>query len=634
MKCPHCGTENAAGARVCVACGGQLADSASLTEALPSQDATTVASLVEQRTRRLASALEETAVVSTSPTSAADATRRIAASVPTVGDETASASVDPTTMRPVLKQTDDQYYVVRNTRDYDHDAQSVNHAATAERFETLASEEKGRNVRSDPYARSARKGDAPGEGNSRSKLRPLLAIFIIALVFAGGGAILTYGLEMWGGRTVPPVIGETQANAEASLQKKGLTVHVEAEPADDGIGRVLSQTPDPGTRIEEGTEVLIVVATNRTVPEVVGLSEEDARAKLADAGAETVDKKEVSSSEPEGTVVGVSPEEGKSFVSRNNVTIMVAVPFRVPDVTGAKENDAIKQLEEAGFSTEKKYIESDKTVRTVVETEPRAGETVEEGGHILVVISSPFPKDVYHVLDYFGHSSQDVDKFLDSKGFRFEKGAVDSNGNALALYRSDEEGEVKFSTKPYLKTLTLPKDDKANPLSTGAPIAGVRFELPADKVPGSFDRPGIEGLVRLCGLGGITEYVDTNTMPTPSGYAKSTAKFACATGSSNGLNWCVFMTEDGGKRAFVACGKEGLYKAQEIAADMAKFDNSLAKFTVYQEIYLVSGKTEEKKDDKAKTSQTNQNSQANKQGQSQNQGNASNWQNDDEEEDR
>ena len=48
----------------------------------------------------------------------------------------------------------------------------------------------------------------------------------------------------------------------------------------------------------------------------------------------------------------------------------------------------------------------------------------------------------------------------------------------------------------------------------------------------------------------------------------------------------------------------------------------------------MSGKTEENKDDKAKTSQTNQNAQANKPGQSQNQGNASNWQNDDEEEDR
>ena len=71
---------------------------------------------------------------------------------------------------------------------------------------------------------------------------------------------------------------------EARLAEKGMTVQVEAEPADDAIGKVLSQSPESGTRIPEGSQVTIVIAANRILPEVVGMSQEEAEKKIKKLG--------------------------------------------------------------------------------------------------------------------------------------------------------------------------------------------------------------------------------------------------------------------------------------------------------------------------------------------------------------
>ena len=340
--------------------------------------------------------------------------------------------LDETVLRPMAGDVlpnpdlapDGEHFIVRNTRDYDHDAQSTNLAAGSENFSTIREEHttSPRDVRRDPYARESRGSNAPGEGNSRSKLRPLLALLLVVLVLGGGGGVLTYGMELWGGKTVPNVVGEKQTDAEREITDKGLKVRMEAEPADDAIGKVLSQSPEGGVRIDEGSEVTIVVAANRTIPEVVGLSEEEARAKLQEAGAERIETEVVSSGEEEGTVLEVSPGAGEPFVSRSIVTLTVAGPYIVPDVVGKKEGDAVDAVKAEGLTPEVSYITSDKTVRTVVETSPAAGEAVGEGSTVQLKVSSPFPTDPMHLAEFFGHSSQDVDTYLQKQGLGLRPG--------------------------------------------------------------------------------------------------------------------------------------------------------------------------------------------------------------------
>ena len=624
MRCPHCGTDNADDVLVCASCGASLeggvtdADVDALMDQLP----TVVAQRVEERTRHLSEALaEETQLLDDAGETkliedAAETQLLVDADEtvlvePSAEEDDAGESepdepagdltepgiipVDATILRPRAKQTDDDYLYVRNTRDYDHDAQSVNVAASSDRFATLREERPKREGRRDPYARSARKGDVLGEGNSRSRLRPLLALLLVILVLGGGGGVLTYGMELWGGKSVPGTVGESQANAEAMLSDKGFEVNVQAEPADDAIGKVLSQDPEAGTRLPEGSEVTIVVATNRTIPEVVGLSEEEARAKLAEAGAERIETKVVSSSEAEGTVLEVSPGAGEPFVSRSIVTLTVAGPYIVPDVVGKKEGDAVDAVKAAGLTPEVSYITSDKTVRTVVETSPAAGEAVGEGSTVQLKVSSPFPTDPMHLAEFFAHSSQDVDTYLQKQGYSFGKGFVDSYGNAIATYESDQKGKFVFSSQPYVRDLALPKDGSSNVLSTGVPLAGVRLELAASDLPSGYDENAVKELVERCKFEGLSETITRQTIS--SGNKQTTAEFITASGKMGDLIWTVALVgNESTRRGVVTCAKEGLYSS----STLEPFGGSVAELVAYQEAYKPSEfqpKQEEKKDE-------------------------------------
>ena len=497
--------------------------------------------------------------------------------------------IDETVVRPMAVQSGDEHFVVRNTRDYDHDAQSVNVVAATENFDTITEPEgrrgKRRERKRDPYAHSAKEGRVPGEGNSRSKLRPLLAMFIIALVLGGGAAVASYGMEMWGGKTVPNLVGDSQEAAEAHLRDKGLVPHVEALPADEAIGKVIEQKPDAGTRIPEGDEVTIVIATNRTMPDVVGMSEEEALAVLREAGAENVISREVPSDETLGMVLEVSPAAGEAFVSHGEVVLSIAGWYHVPDVVGKKEQDALDEIEAAGLQGEIHYIVSSETVRTVVETEPAAGEPVSSDTVVQVRVSTPYPTDIYHLSEYFQHSSQDIDSFLEREEFRFDAGHLDGDENAVVRYLSDEKGTLTFSSRPLVKGLSIPQDKSSNVLSTGAPFAGIRLDGPKSLAPQGRDAAAVEGLAGDLGLTGIYDKTDNAnanaSVKQQDSAAHISVPYACAVGRMDGLVWTILVAGTGdASQVVVTCGKEGIYTS----IDLGGYNNSLARYVVVQEL--------------------------------------------------
>ncbi len=631
MRCPHCGYNNADDALFCAQCGVRQPQTGDATEAevdalmdnLPTvkaQRKNRINEVLAQETRMLrngeaakpkedcahreadvqtdASVLEPGGTVlmnqplaeqADNPEPAVDADPYAQDSEilhrPDANDMTVP-DVAATTLRPVpAPEKQEEYFVVRNTRDYDHDAQSVNQVSDVSNFETLHRNKPARDGWFDPYARSARKGDVLGEGNSRSKLRPLLALFVIALVLGAAGGVLTYGMELWGGRRVPYLLGESQATAEALLEEKGLVANVEAQPADDAIGKVIDQDPELGARIPEGSEVKVVVATNRTMPEVVGLSEDEARALLKEAGAEQIETKTKQTSEAEGTVLEVKPAAGEPFISRSTVTLTVATPFRVPDVIGKKESDAVSTLEEQGYSTEVTYVNSSETVRTVISTDPGAGEVISEGGTVRVVVSSPYPADPLHLAEFFNHSSQDVDTYLQEKGYNFDKGYIDSYGNALATYTSSDKGNFTFSSQPYVRTTVSPKEGSSNVMATGVPIAGVRLDFAASQIPEGYDKEAVEKLVEACGFTGQMGTCDNKSVRIPAGSPKTNASFICASGEMDDLVWTVIIVGNSStKRASATCAKKGLYSASELEG----FDGKVRNYVAYQEAYLSS----------------------------------------------
>ncbi|HEX6207925.1 MAG TPA: PASTA domain-containing protein, partial [Actinomycetota bacterium] len=136
------------------------------------------------------------------------------------------------------------------------------------------------------------------------------------------------------------------------------------------------------------------------VPDVVGLTEEEAMRVLGEAGF-TAQATEVDSSEPAGTVVGQSPQGGAKVPVSTTVTIQVstgkAPRARVPDVVGMSEGQAIGALERAGFAAAVSYETTNrKNLDGIVGAQaPGAGTRAKEGATVSITVyrhEKPKPK--------------------------------------------------------------------------------------------------------------------------------------------------------------------------------------------------------------------------------------------------
>ncbi len=123
----------------------------------------------------------------------------------------------------------------------------------------------------------------------------------------------------------PNVLGlpETDARqAFGNLGVSGASVRVEQRPAAGQAGLVVGQQPEPGSELDGTATLYVSVAA--VVPEVVGLTEEEARGSLADLGARVVAERVYHDSEAEGTVLAVEPAAGEPLVDAATLQVVGA----------------------------------------------------------------------------------------------------------------------------------------------------------------------------------------------------------------------------------------------------------------------------------------------------------------------
>jgi beta-lactam-binding protein with PASTA domain len=212
---------------------------------------------------------------------------------------------------------------------------------------------------------------------------------------------------------VPRVAGLTEASATARLDGLGFKVSVSRIPSNRPKGIVISQEPRPSTRELSGSVVGINVSrgpattttqtttqttttqppSGRPLPNVVGLAQRDAIARLQAAGFR-VDSYPADSSRPRGTVISQRPEGGKRASPSSRIRIDVSLgsgerPLRtIPDVVGRPENEAKQMLVELGFTVRSvDRPAADSSQRGVVLAQsPAAGGRASAGSQIVLSI--------------------------------------------------------------------------------------------------------------------------------------------------------------------------------------------------------------------------------------------------------
>lgn len=211
-----------------------------------------------------------------------------------------------------------------------------------------------------------------------------IALAIILAAVAGG----TYMAELWGGKTIPEVVGLSQPEAVDALAAKGFAAQAVEVKSDDPQGTVLSSDPEQGHRAEEGSTVTLSVAVPRIVPAIVGATSEEAAQALEAEGFTAVTYTEEKSNEAAGTVLAVSPEAGTEAKSGDAITVTVAVPYTVPDVEGMSEADAKAALEAEGYEVSTEwYTTEDIEEGTAVSTDPTAGSELNSGSEVTLYVA-------------------------------------------------------------------------------------------------------------------------------------------------------------------------------------------------------------------------------------------------------
>ena len=200
---------------------------------------------------------------------------------------------------------------------------------------------------------------------------------------------------------VPKVVGQTQSQAQTTLEAAGLRVgQVSQEPTlAVPPGTVVSQKPSAGSEVKKDSAVDISVAAIPTVqvPNVVGQLQADAITALAEEGLRTGTVNYVYDSNVQAGKVGAqtpSASEKVSVGSAVNLTVSMGnQQGQVPNVIGLSQDDANAVITAAGFKvTTIKASSANVPPGDVMAQSPAAGVVTAAGSTVTITVSTgPVP---------------------------------------------------------------------------------------------------------------------------------------------------------------------------------------------------------------------------------------------------
>ena len=202
-----------------------------------------------------------------------------------------------------------------------------------------------------------------------------------------------------GTAAVPDVVGMDRAEAEAALADAGFvpasaTQYDLTAPA----GQVVEQLPAAGEQATAGSQVGMLVSKGRpevavSVPDVTGMTQDEATTALADAGLVAVPVEAYVADVAAGEVAEQEPAAGDRVSPLSEVLVTVSLgegttSVVVPDVVGLTQAKATNELEAAGLAvTVAKAWSPDVAEGRVIAQEPKAGVKVEKGGDAGILVS-------------------------------------------------------------------------------------------------------------------------------------------------------------------------------------------------------------------------------------------------------
>ncbi|MGI5246378.1 Stk1 family PASTA domain-containing Ser/Thr kinase [Dactylosporangium sp. CA-139066] len=199
----------------------------------------------------------------------------------------------------------------------------------------------------------------PARANQRQKRKSSTGV-VVALTILGLLAVTALAIGLYLANQeplvpVPDLTGRTQAEAVTVLRQSNLNGDPRQGPTENcQAGKVVSQTPDAGKRVKQGSQVDYVICgapAMVAVPTLVRLSKEDAVRQLQQMNL-VPDVQQRDAVEPLDQVVASEPPAGQQVKTGSTVTIYVSKfnQANLPNVLDKDEDAAKQALAAAGFT--------------------------------------------------------------------------------------------------------------------------------------------------------------------------------------------------------------------------------------------------------------------------------------------
>ncbi|WP_284743392.1 Stk1 family PASTA domain-containing Ser/Thr kinase [Amycolatopsis sp. RTGN1] len=289
--------------------------------------------------------------------------------------------------------------------------------------------------------------DAPDDEDPKAKRRRRTILAALAAVFVLGAVLLIMWLsgsfkgggDETGTVAIPDVKGQSELAAKNTLREKGFnnfapnkTVPCGVPDAsgntpctNDQVNQVISLTPDVGTPVATTAQITLTIGTapgKVKVPELKGLSHDDAEAKLKEVGLtlnQSVQEVDTNDQDQVGKVVSQTPQADSEVQQGQSVSISIGKgkqQKQVPSVIGKSFSDANSTLTGLGFTVKRVDQQSDQPKDQVIQQIPVGG-SVPAGSQITLTVSSGQPDNKIEMPQLVGMTPEDANAKLQSMGW-------------------------------------------------------------------------------------------------------------------------------------------------------------------------------------------------------------------------
>ena len=265
---------------------------------------------------------------------------------------------------------------------------------------------------------------APAKSGSARAIAAVLTVLVLALIVGLVWVLADKNAEPeTESKRVPKVVGQQLEVATNQLENLGFVVDpVPRTNQEVPIGEVIDQSPNAGASLEVGKTITLEysAAQTKAVPNVEGLSVEEARQVLTDAGFTNIAAQPIVEENDEIEPLRVIRTEPSGEQDTSTVITLVISQgpstLPVPNVLNQDVNAASETIRNAGFTVTTVEAPSDEVeAGRVISTDPAPNQEAPVGSQVTITYSSgPEEKVVPNVV---GRTESSAIDRLEADGF-------------------------------------------------------------------------------------------------------------------------------------------------------------------------------------------------------------------------